>query len=232
MPSHNEIIADKLIRLDEIAADIDKCMDCDLFRKRNKSVPGHYPITAFEENVKICFVGEGPGSLENVEGEPFVGRSGEELTRLTIKYLNLGRPQYFIVNCVCCKSPENRPPTPDEIFICAAHTYRQIGIIQPDLLIMLGASAIFLFVQKKEEDFSIKFGEHRVKVTEARNKIYDISTPSVYNIESWKGKGIATYHPSGMLRGPQMKALGEEDYKFIARQIDSIKVRKEGAHVK
>lgn len=220
-----ERIENKLLFLDQIAEDVNRCIDCDLYKFRNKIVPGHYPYNAFMQPVRIILLGEGPGAMEDVSGEVFVGKSGEVLNDL-LHSIGLSRKNIFILNTVKCHCPKNRAPEPNEMFMCAYYLYRQIGTIQPDLLITLGASAIYFAIQPKQPDFTLSTRHKRLRVSDARNQIHDFTSMRVDYVPEWKCKSIATYHPAALLRSTERKKQGFADFQFINRYINILRKKK------
>ena len=122
--------------LDEIAAQVHACTRCPLHETRTNAVPGAGPADA-----RIMFVGEGPGRDEDLQGEPFVGRAGQVLTRL-LAGIGLSRDDVFITNIVKCRPPDNRDPHPDEVLACREYLDGQIAFIKPRLICTLGRPAL------------------------------------------------------------------------------------------
>lgn len=118
--------------LDQIADEIRVCERCELHRTRTKSVPGEGPADA-----RVMLIGEAPGWNEDQQGRPFVGAAGKFLEELLAK-AGLRRSEVFITNVVKSRPPGNRDPLPDEIAACAPFLDRQIGIIDPDVIVTLG----------------------------------------------------------------------------------------------
>lgn len=223
---HEEIANYKLMLLDRVAEEISTCTDCDLFLQRKKTVPGNYPIEALLAPVKVVFIGEGPGAEEDKTGETFIGKAGKLLDDL-LKTIRLNKTKLFIYNVVKCRPPDNRNPTPDEMFICSYHTYRQLNIIQPDLVVLLGGVAIYFGLQTKRTDFKLERGAKRLSVGECRNKIHRFTTPKVDNIDGCSCNCIATYHPAGALRDNRLMSGIKTDFQFIKKEIQCILKRKE-----
>jgi DNA polymerase len=122
--------------LAEIAARVAVCQKCVLGKTRTHTVPGQgHP------QPEIMFVGEGPGEDEDRQGLAFVGRAGQLLTRMIIR-MGLTREQVFIGNIVKCRPPGNRAPLPDETAACLPYLREQIAVLQPKVIICLGASAV------------------------------------------------------------------------------------------
>lgn len=125
-----------------IAERIAGCTRCPLHKTRNQTVPG-----AGHPNPEILFIGEGPGSEEDRQGVPFVGRAGDLLTRM-IKRMGLEREDVFIANVVKCRPTvdnamkRDRPPTPDEMEACLPYLKEQIARLRPSAIITLGNVAM------------------------------------------------------------------------------------------
>jgi DNA polymerase len=121
--------------LEKIADEVRQCRKCPLGELRTNAVPGEGNPKA-----RILFVGEGPGEDEDAQGRPFVGRAGQLLDRI-IKACGLERSDVFIANVLKCRPPENRDPRPDEIINCLPYLQQQIEIINPEVIVALGAHA-------------------------------------------------------------------------------------------
>ena len=125
--------------LDAIGAEIAQCTRCRLHENRTKAVPGEG--TAATE---VVFVGEGPGVNEDRQGRPFVGQAGALLDELLASVL-WSRGEVFITNVVKCRPPGNRDPEPDEIAACAPYLTRQLGVLDPALVVTLGRFSMARF---------------------------------------------------------------------------------------
>ncbi len=137
-----ELSPSREAELDRIAAEIAKCEACPLHRTRSNVVPGAGAL-----NPDIMFIGEGPGKDEDMQGLPFVGRSGELLNRL-IGRMGYTRDEVFIGNIVKCRPTvdyqmeRDRPPTEDEMQACIHFLKAQIAVIKPKVIVALGNTAI------------------------------------------------------------------------------------------
>jgi uracil-DNA glycosylase len=118
--------------LDQIAKEVAQCTKCSLCKSRTRTVPGEGDASA-----KLMFIGEAPGYHEDQQGRPFVGQSGDLLNKL-LKALNIPREDVFIANVVKCRPPGNQDPTPDQIAACKPYLDRQIGAIDPRVIVTLG----------------------------------------------------------------------------------------------
>ena len=156
----------------------ENCHLCKLSKSRNKVVFGEGNLHA-----KLLFVGEGPGASEDSMGKPFVGRSGELLTKMIENVLHIKREDIYITNIVKCRPPNNRTPTPTEAHTCQPYLLKQIEIIKPKLIVTLGATAYHYLT-----------GDETV-ITKVRGTLHK---QNGYTL-------IPTYHPSYLLRNPSAK---------------------------
>ena len=121
--------------LEEIAEQTRQCRKCDLGYVRKNAVPGEGNTSA-----RIMFVGEAPGADEDTQGKPFVGRAGQLLDKI-IAACGLKRQDVWIGNILKCRPPDNRDPKPEEIIACIPYLQRQIELINPEIIVALGAHA-------------------------------------------------------------------------------------------
>jgi uracil-DNA glycosylase family 4 len=131
----NMAIAEKTAELEKIAGEVNQCRKCDLGSLRTNTVPGEG-----NPNARIMFIGEAPGADEDAQGRPFVGRAGQLLDKI-IHACGLKRSEVFIGNILKCRPPENRDPRAEEIISCLPYLQRQIEIIDPEIIVALGAHA-------------------------------------------------------------------------------------------
>jgi DNA polymerase len=144
------------------------------------------------EDADIMLVGEGPGAEEDRQGEPFVGRAGQLLTAM-LYAIGLQRKQVYIANIVKCRPPGNRVPAPEEIQHCAPYLHRQIELVNPRLLVALGATASRHLLQTVDSLNSLRGRVHTCQ---------DIPL-------------IVTYHPAYLLRVPANKRKAWDDLQAI-----------------
>jgi DNA polymerase len=126
---------EKTVELEKIAEEVNQCRKCSLGSLRTNTVPGEG-----NSNARIMFVGEGPGADEDAQGRPFVGRAGQLLDKIIIA-CGLKRSDVYIGNILKCRPPDNRDPRADEIISCLPYLQRQIEIIDPEIIVALGAHA-------------------------------------------------------------------------------------------
>ncbi len=145
-------------------------------------------------NSRIVFCGEGPGADEDRLGRPFVGRAGKLLDQM-LEAMGFDRRQNaYILNVVKCRPPDNRTPTVDERMTCYPHLQAQLALIRPQILVLLGASAVKTFV-----------GE-QAQVGKLRG-VWQLLDGGVW--------AMPTYHPAALLRNPAWKAAAWEDLKQV-----------------
>jgi len=128
-------VAEATKELEKITDETSRCRKCDLGSLRTNVVPGEGNPKA-----RIVFVGEGPGADENAQGRPFVGRAGQLLDKV-IEACGLKRSDVFICNILKCRPPDNRDPRSEEVISCLPYLQRQIEIIEPEIIVALGAHA-------------------------------------------------------------------------------------------
>ncbi|MHC4637524.1 MAG: uracil-DNA glycosylase [Planctomycetota bacterium] len=164
--------------LREIAQEIASCRKCELGSSRRNSVPGEGSAGA-----RIVFVGEGPGADEDAQGRPFVGRAGKLLDKIIIA-MGLERGDVYICNILKCRPPGNRDPKPDEITSCINYLQRQIEILNPEIIVALGAHAARTLLDTTKT------------IGQLRGHFHEYYT----GIERPAIKLMATYHPAYLLR--------------------------------
>jgi uracil-DNA glycosylase len=142
-PARKTDVAAKAAALAQVRERVCVCMKCPhLARTRTQTVFG-----VGNPDAELMFVGEAPGADEDARGEPFVGRAGQLLTRI-IETMGLSRDEVYIANILKCRpdvpkgAPGNRPPTPEEMSTCIGYLIEQIEIIQPRVVVALGATAV------------------------------------------------------------------------------------------
>ena len=121
--------------LEKLCAILGDCRRCPLCEQRNNIVFGEG-----NPHAKLMFIGEGPGFDEDKQGRPFVGRAGELLNKM-IRAMQFTREEVYIANIVKCRPPHNRVPMPDEVEKCLPFLKKQIDIIRPEVIVLLGSTA-------------------------------------------------------------------------------------------
>jgi uracil-DNA glycosylase len=151
---------------------------------------------------RIMFVGEAPGRDEDLEGLPFVGRSGKLLDRM-IAAIGLDRGKAYIANVIPWRPPGNRTPTPQETQICLPFIQRQIELVNPDILVTLGNPSTQTLLSTREG------------IMRTRGKWFD------YDTGSRVVRAMATFHPAYLLRSPSYKRMSWQDLRAIAKALEA-----------
>ncbi len=191
--THNERITDELSKsektkeLSELERQVKKCTKCGLCKDRTNVVFG-----VGDPDADLMFVGEAPGHYEDVQGEPFVGRAGQLLTKI-IESIGFKREEIYIANILKCRPPDNRNPNANEIALCTPHLIKQIEIIRPKIICALGTFAAQTLLDTKEA------------IGKLRGKFFEYQGT----------KFMATYHPAYLLRNPNDKKKVWADIKKV-----------------
>ena len=173
---------------------IGACQKCRLCETRNNVVPGEG-----NPHAALMFIGEGPGQDEDRQGRPFVGRSGELLTRM-IHAIGMERSEVYICNIVKCRPPRNRNPEPDEAAACLNYLRAQVALVRPRVVVLLGKVAC---------QYTLR---DQVFITRDHGQWYE-------------QKGVwfmPTYHPSFLLRDPAKKREAWEDFQKVRDKLNEL----------
>ena len=149
---------------------------------------------------RIMFVGEAPGRDEDIEGLPFVGRSGKLLDRM-IGAIGLDRTKAYIANVIPWRPPGNRTPTPQETQICLPFIQRQIELVDPDVLVTLGNPSTQTLLGTRDG------------IMRTRGRWFD------YNTGTRVIRALPTFHPAYLLRSPAYKRLAWQDLLAVAKLL-------------
>lgn len=183
-------------RWEDIKGIADRCRVCPMAAERTNTV-----VADGAPGCPIVMVGEAPGREEDLSGIPFVGNSGKLLTEI-LKACSLERGKdVAICNVLKCRPPGNRDPKPDEVAACAAFLDRQLDLLQPKLLILMGKHAVWRLL-----------GEAK-PISQMRGHLYEVQ------IAGRKVPAVVTYHPSYLLRNPVAKELGWHDILFAKKNV-------------
>jgi len=184
--------------IEKIAAEIKNCHNCILANTRKNIVPGEGVLDPL-----VMVIGEGPGADEDTQGRPFVGRAGQLLDKM-LASINLSRASNcFIANVVKCRPPNNRDPHPDEREACSHFLKRQITLLKPKFILLVGNVAAQCVLNAREP-----VGKLRGKFVDY--KIGDMTIPL-----------MVTYHPSALLRSEDYKRPAWEDLKLLRARIEN-----------
>lgn len=191
---------DAVKELKALADEIRKCCKCGLQAERKNAVPGEGNPSA-----RIMFIGEAPGADEDTQGRPFVGRAGQLLEKIIIA-CGLKRSDVFIANILKCRPPGNRDPKPDEIASCLPYLQRQIEIIQPEIIVALGAHAAKTLLDTNKP------------IGQLRGRFHEYYTSQ----DAEPTKFMPTYHPAYLLRNysDDNRRKVWEDMKKVLAELD------------
>ena len=186
---------EKTRRLDVLAESIRGCTRCALHAGRTQTVFARGTGAS-----GLCFVGEGPGADEDAQGFPFVGKAGQLLDRM-IEAMGFSRDDVYVCNIVKCRPPDNRKPEPEEMAACMPYLNEQLELLQPEVIVALGATAV-------QGLFGTTEGITRLR---GRWKLY-------------RGRVavMPTFHPAFLLRNPAAKKDVWEDLQAVLRQMGRV----------
>jgi DNA polymerase len=180
-----------VLSLDAVRKQMGECTLCKLHKGRHTIVFG-----VGNPNARLMFVGEAPGEDEDLQGEPFVGKAGQLLTKM-IEAMGLRREDVYICNTVKCRPPNNRNPEPDELAACESFLKAQLAAVKPEVIVTLG-----------------KF---------AAQALLRDATPITRLRGHWREyEGIPvmpTFHPAYLLRSPQEKSKVWEDLQRVMAKL-------------
>lgn len=181
--------------LEELRAILDRFDGCALKTTAKQLVFGDGNPQA-----RVMFVGEAPGRDEDIEGRPFVGRSGKLLDRM-IKAIGLERADTYITNIIPWRPPGNRDPSPQESMICLPFIQRHIELVNPDVLVCLGKPS-------SQTLLNIKDG-----ILKSRGRWHSYALPAR------QIRAMVTLHPAYLLRQPNQKRLAWRDFLAIQKEL-------------
>ena len=175
-----------------LRTDIGECTRCKLHALgRRQIVFGVGNPTA-----SLMFIGEAPGAGEDIQGEPFVGRAGQLLTRI-VEAIGLTREDVYIANVIKCRPPQNRNPEQDEVETCERFLFQQVDAIKPKVIVALGTFAARALLRTLDP------------ISRLRGRVYE-----------YRGaKLVPTFHPAYLLRSPASKREVWEDMKLVKRLL-------------
>jgi uracil-DNA glycosylase family 4 len=181
-----------------LQAEVDACRACPLGSSRKKAVAGHGP-----SNASCLVIGEAPGAEEDRQGLPFVGRAGALLDQM-LASVGLDRSRdVYVTNTLKCRPPDNRNPEPLELARCRPFLERQIAMVQPRLVVLLG-----------------RFAAHAILDTDAaiaslRGRVHEA------NVAGQALRCVVTYHPAYLLRNPLDKPKAWRDWVAVRSTLNS-----------
>lgn len=172
---------------EELEQDCNKCNKCKLCQGRKNVVIG-----TGNKNARIMFIGEGPGADEDEQGIPFVGKAGQLMNK-AFDGVGLKREDVYIANIVKCRPPQNRNPEKDEAEACKNYLERQINLVNPEIIALLGSIALKNYLG---EEYAI---------TASRGKWFEKDGRKI----------LPTFHPAALLRDEAKKIYFWKDLKQI-----------------
>jgi DNA polymerase len=192
LPGGKVPVTGRAAALRAIQEEVGDCTRCPLaYAGRRKIVFGDGSPAA-----RLMFVGEGPGADEDAQGVPFVGKAGQLLNNM-ITAMGLQREEVYIANIVKCRPPGNRVPEPIEANTCSQFLLRQIDVVQPEVIVALGATAAMYLLGVKQSLSSLRGHWHTCR----------------------GAKLAVTYHPAFLLRDPRQKAEAWKDLQIVMGEL-------------
>ncbi len=192
---------DRVAQLDTLnTQEVKDCRLCELCQTRTQTVFGQGSATA-----RLVFVGEAPGYEEDKQGLTFVGRAGELLTRM-IAAMGLTRDEVFICNVLKCRPPANRDPSAEEILACSPYLLRQLAIIDPEVIVALGAPAAKTLLKTAQSIGKLRGRFHDFPLGAAGSAARTVPL-------------MPTYHPAYLLRSPSEKGKTWDDLLKVMAEL-------------
>jgi DNA polymerase len=193
-------LPEKARAIDLIRNEIGDCTRCVLCEGRTNVVHSEGSLRA-----RLMIVGEAPGADEDIQSRPFVGRAGQLLTKI-IEAINLKREEVFIGNVNRCRPPQNRAPTIEEAATCRPFILREIAVVQPEVIVVMGNTAMKNLLDKKVDT--------KLGITRLRGIFHDFDGIKV----------MPTFHPAYLLRDPSKKREVWDDMKKVRDYLDKTQV--------
>lgn len=187
---------EKKQKLKTIEKEIAACQKCSLYKTRQKTVPGEGNPTA-----EIMFIGEAPGSREDIEGRPFCGPAGKFLDQL-LDSIGLQRKDVFIANTLKCRPPANRDPLPEEKSACREYLEEQLSVVSPKIVVTLG--------RHSTETYLPGLGG----ITKLRAKLFRRPSGIYF---------FPLYHPAAALHNGAMRQTLLDDFAKLPAAIEKVK---------
>ena len=186
---------DKIKSIEELKSYMANFKGCELYKSSTNMV-----FSDGNPKSKIMLIGEAPGHDEDIQGKPFVGRSGKLLDKM-LEAIELNREKVYIANIIPWRPPNNRRPTEEEIEICLPFIKKHIELINPKVLMLLGSTAAFALLKNSEG------------ITKIRGKWVDL------NLNNILIPTLPTFHPAFLLRQPAQKKHVWEDLKSLKKRV-------------
>lgn len=185
-------VPDRVMDLDAYARSIEQCQQCSLSQTRN-----HFVFGTGNPRAGLMLIGEAPGEEEDCQGKPFVGKAGQLLDKI-LAAIEFKREEVYIANVLKCRPPKNRDPLPEETAMCLSYLNKQIELIRPRLILLLGRIAAQSLLKTT------------ASLTQLRCTIHHYREIPV----------LVTFHPAALLRNPQWKVQTWEDVQKLRKLYD------------
>lgn len=180
--------------LDILKKSVISCTTCDLSKFRTNAVPG-----SGRPETSVIFIGEAPGRNEDLQGEPFVGTAGKILSE-ALEYAGFTRNDVYITNVVKCRPPNNRRPNKEELDSCKPYLQKELEIIQPKIICILGNTAFGSLLNGNA------ITKNRGKVIKRNHQLY-----------------FVTVHPAAIIYNPDLRQVLKDDLKTLRGILDKVK---------
>ncbi len=197
MPRAEEENCCEGLDIDQLRERVKNCKRCRLASTRTQTV-----FSDGDPKAQLMFIGEGPGADEDAQGLPFVGKAGQLLTKM-IEAMGFQRSEVYIANVVKCRPPGNRTPEKDEAKPCMPYLLRQIELVKPKVIVLLGAVAL-------------KYLLDITGIIRARGTWHEFHGIKV----------MPTFHPALLLRDPSQKKLVWEDLQKVMKEFGKTYTKK------
>ncbi len=199
------IVPDASVNIDQLdwpalRSTVAECLDCDLSKSRTKTIFG-----AGNQTAALMIIGDAPIAEDEIQGEPFSGQAGKLLTAM-LKAMGYQRNDVYISNLVKCRTSENQDPTIEEVAACEPYLVRQIKLVQPDLILVLGSVAAQLLLKSKSTLSRLRGQLHYIE---------DINIPV-----------IVSFDPAYLLRSPNEKRKAWDDLQTAMKELSNIAASK------
>jgi uracil-DNA glycosylase len=180
--------------IDDLRKTVISCTACELSESRTNAVPGSGSI-----KTEIMFIGEAPGRIEDIQGMPFVGTAGKILSEALV-YAGFMREDVYITNIVKCRPPDNRRPNKQEMDSCNSYLRKELEIIQPKIICILGNTAFGSLLNGNA------ITKNRGKIIRRNGQLY-----------------FVTIHPAAIIYNQNLRQVLKDDLKTLSGILDKIK---------
>jgi uracil-DNA glycosylase len=180
--------------IDDLRKTVISCTACELSKSRTNAVPGSGSI-----KTEIMFIGEAPGRIEDIQGMPFVGTAGKILSEALV-YAGFMREDVYITNVVKCRPPDNRRPNKQEMDSCNSYLRKELEIIQPKIICILGNTAFGSLLNGNT------ITKNRGKIIRRNGQLY-----------------FVTIHPAAIIYNQNLRQVLKDDLKTLSGILDKIK---------